>query len=71
VLEKFGFHASGAKALEEKKELIAALKALRHPKPPPKTGDAAAPENRRLLPSKAELSPNRLTMKLAIQTVEI
>ena len=24
---------SGAKALEEKKELIAALKALRHPKP--------------------------------------
>jgi hypothetical protein len=55
VLEKFGFHASGAKALEEKKELIAALKALRHPKPPPKTGDAAAPENRRLLTSKAEL----------------
>jgi hypothetical protein len=43
--------ASGAKALEEKKGFIAALEALRHPKPdtaPPKTGHCAT-RNRKFL----------------------
>jgi hypothetical protein len=50
--------ASGAKALEEKKGFIAALEALRHPKP-----DTALPET--------GSSSNREAMKSATQTVEI
>jgi hypothetical protein len=62
----------GLKPSKKRKELVGALKALRHPKPRhPKTGDTAPPETDDAAHPKREFSPNCSAMKSAIQTVEI